>query len=108
MSEEWRRLANRTQNGWRAVGGRLTVRDRDLVFEPNAFDALLGGRRWQSPLSGITALRRHPGEVALGNLFSGGLVDRLELTLADGSVERFVTKDIDQAIGELTALRDAP
>jgi hypothetical protein len=36
-------LANREQNGRRAVGGRLCITTRRLVFTPNRVDAALAG-----------------------------------------------------------------
>jgi len=35
-------LANRTQNNWRAVGGKLFLTTTRLIFKPNQLDDKLG------------------------------------------------------------------
>lgn len=48
--------------GWRAVGGRIAITDRAVVFEPNWIDYAAGARGWRIPLEGIlstTILPRH-------------------------------------------------
>ena len=38
-------LANNFAGGWRAIGGRVTVTNRRLLFTPNRVDGMTGGRR---------------------------------------------------------------
>jgi hypothetical protein len=47
--------ANR-QVGWRALGGRLFVTNRRLVFEPNVVDRNSGGKRWECRLETVRAV----------------------------------------------------
>jgi hypothetical protein len=96
----WQRLANRTQ-GNRAVGGRLYLTATRLLFEPNRVDARTGGHQWTAPLADIIAVGTEPRD---GNPMSGGLRERLRLTLADGSAELFVISHLGEVI---RVLRDA-
>jgi hypothetical protein len=47
--------ANRSQ-GWRAVGGRLVLTDRRLVFVPHAVERATGGKVWEQPLTSMTTV----------------------------------------------------
>lgn len=49
------RAANR-QVGGRALGGRLFVTSRRLVFEPNVVDRHTGGTRWECRLRSIRSV----------------------------------------------------
>src|SRR5258708_1196187 len=82
----WRKFANRTQ-GNRAVGGRLHLTDRQLIYEPNRFDAVTKGRPWSATLASIQAVST---EGRNGSLFSGGMRTRLRIELETGSTEYFV------------------
>ena len=76
----WEGRANHLQ-GRRAVGGWLTVTTRTVLFEPNAVDRLVGGRR----------LRLGRADIASVTLVDG-IVVNLEISLAHSS-ERFKVSD---------------
>lgn len=99
----WSILANHSQ-GARAVGGRLSVVDGRLKFQPNAFDALTGGKAVDLPFAGLD-FGRSEAAWSLGNLFSGGLRARLAVRLPDGSEELFVVNGLDRVISDLQAMR---
>ena len=84
--ERW--SANRTQ-GWRAVGGRLFVTTTHLRFRPNVVDRNTAGRSWDAPRSAVAGTGLADRDPVRGFL-AGGLRRRLEITLSDGTVERFV------------------
>lgn len=92
-------LANRSQ-GLRAVGGTLDLVDGQLQFRPNVFDGAFGGESVDIDLSQITGLGIEPGRLSLMELFSGGLLARLRVELADGSTQLFVVKSPEQ-VGQL-------
>ncbi|MFF0544723.1 hypothetical protein ACWEVD_12350 [Nocardia thailandica] len=94
----WRQLANRTQ-GKRAVGGRLYLTSRRLLFTPNRLDAATGGRRWEVPLEQVRGLGRENPD---GGLFSGGLRTRLRVD-TDTGAELFVVGEVDEVIAVLQA-----
>lgn len=91
----WRRAANRTQSGRRAVGGRLFMTRGRLLFEPSRFDAAFRGQAWECWLTNISGVSN---EAAGGDLLSGGLRKRLRLDLADGSAELFVVNHVHEAM----------
>src|SRR5437763_16516063 len=74
----WSQLANRTQSSARAVGGKLFLTDRRLVFCPHWVDAAMRGRMWGVLLASVAAVGMAPkGVVRVG----GGLSDRLRIDL---------------------------
>lgn len=93
--------ANRTQNGRRAVGGKLFVTSNRLAFRPHDFDAALCGRSATVPLSDVASVGVEPAtrDVAtalrnpLATLFGGALTDRLRIETTDGREELFVVGD---------------
>jgi hypothetical protein len=91
----WKKAANREQNGWRAVGGRLFLTDSRLLFRPHRFDARLKGEDWAANLADIASVGT---EEADGHPFSGGLRRRLCIDLADGTTERFVINQLETAV----------
>lgn len=93
----WEKAANRFQNRLRAVGGRLYLTDRRLVFGRHQFDARLGGKEWAAPLSQITDVE------ARGR----GPLRKVHVTLRDGTVERFVVRPSDEVAGLLRAAAEA-
>lgn len=95
----WQRSANRTR-GSRAIGGRLFLTSRRLVFMPNRVDALFTARPWAAPLG---AVRDVGVESRDGNPFSGGLRKRLRLDFDHGP-ELFVIRNLDDVV---TMMREA-
>jgi hypothetical protein len=90
----WKKFANRTQ-GNPAVGGRLYLTDRRLIFEPNRIDAATKGRPWSASLDSIEGVGTDSPN---GNLFSGGVRTRLRLDLDDGRSEYFVVNGVQDVI----------
>lgn len=86
----WSCLANRTQNRWRAVGGKLFVTNQRLVFLPHFFDAALKGDKWVADRSDVTSVGTVP---PAGGAFSGGLRERVAVQVKDGSTSLFVVND---------------
>ncbi len=92
--------ANRAQ-GKRAVGGGLHVTTQRLLFCPNLIDARMGGKSWECRLPEIASVGLQPRRLALTELFSGGLSNRLRIDLRNGSHELFVIGAIEKRIAEL-------
>lgn len=90
-------LANRTQSTNRAVGGKLFVTNRRLLFAPHLFDAVLGGETRAILLSEIAAVSK---QEAAGDTFGGGLRSRLRIDLKSGA-EFFIVNKLDQLIEKL-------
>ena len=94
-------LANHSLSAWRAVGGKLIATDQRLLFRPNVFDQLLGGRIWSVPIGSIVLVgRKRP----TGGLFNGGLRTRLRIDTDDGRTHLFVVVGLRRVIQELTQL----
>ncbi len=94
-------LANHSV-GWRAVGGKLVVTDRRLVFRPNRVDRGLGGKVWTAPLGAILEVGRKPPTFGL---FNGGLRSRLRIVTSDGAEHLFVVDGLAAQIARIQALR---
>jgi len=98
---------NRTQNRRRAVGGRLWVTDRRLVFRPHDFDDSLAGRSLAVSLDEIATVGTEPSSLhprrflrrPLDALFGGGLRTRLRVETVDGETDLLVVSD-PEATGE--------
>jgi len=76
----WSQAANRLKDSGRAVGGKLFLTDRRLIFCPHWVDAATGGRPWQVPLERLAAI----GTIPQGSP-GGWIRDRLAIDLADAS-----------------------
>jgi hypothetical protein len=74
---EWSARANMVQQRVRAVGGRLYLTDRRLVFGRNRAESHLGGKEWSADL----------GELASAS--SGGRRS-IRVEHKDGRVEKFI------------------
>jgi hypothetical protein len=94
---EWSKLANRSQSRNRAVGGKLYLTDRRLLFCPHWVDAVFGGRAWSCERSRVQAIGKEPKSGGLG----GGMRDRLRVEVAGDDVELFVVKDLDAIVERL-------
>ena len=101
----WPMLANRTQ-GLRAVGGSLDLDAGRLVFQPNAFDKALGGEPAEVDLAQVVGVGVQPGRLHPLELFSGGLVARLRVLRADGSMELFGVNHLEDVVELLRAAVD--
>ena len=101
----WSQLANRVQSSHRAVGGKLFLTDRRLVFCPHWVDAATGGKTWSLPLANIARVGITPKG---GDRFAGGLRDRLRVELVDGGQQLFVIKRLDEVVERLEAATERP
>lgn len=88
--EVWSRLANRTQGRWRAVGGKLFLTNKRVIFLPYFFDAMLSGDQWLVERSNVAKVDTVQPD---GGMFSGGLRERVRVSLKDGSESLFVVTD---------------
>ncbi|MBL0386047.1 hypothetical protein JJB07_05215 [Tumebacillus sp. ITR2] len=90
----WSCLANRTQNAFRSVGGKLYLTSHKLSFVAHQFDSNFLGQNWSVEIHEIKS-------VDLQDLFGGGLRKRLRVELSDGTVELFVVNQLDKVIALL-------
>jgi hypothetical protein len=88
----WSQGANRIQKSGRAVGGKLFLTDRRLVFCPHWVDGVMGGKTWKTPLAAIAAAGAAP---------KGGRRDRLRIELDDGEEELFVVNHLAEVVSRL-------
>jgi len=77
----------------RAVGGRLYLTDRRLIFGRSRLEARLGGKEWSAPLAELASATPHTRPMTV------------HIETVDGRVERFImgsnqesAEVIDQAI----------
>lgn len=100
----WTRLANHSL-GARAVGGKLYLTDRRLLFRPHILERhFYSGKEWSAPrseLSGFEVKRRGGA-----NPFNGSLRSRLRATLREGEPQLFVVwrperdaRQLNEALG---------
>jgi len=99
----WSQAANRLKDSGRAVGGKLFLTDRRLIFCPHWVDAATGGRAWQVPLERVAAI----GTIPKGSP-GGGMRDRLAIGLAGGGRERFVVNRLEEVFERLNTARGLP
>jgi hypothetical protein len=74
----WEARANRFQQRIRAIGGRIYLTDRRLVFAPNKFEEKIVGRAWSARL------------VELDRAFVRGPMKTVRIVANDGETQRFV------------------
>lgn len=74
----WEARANRFQWKIRAIGGRIYLTDRRLVFAPHKFDARLRGHPWSARL------------VDLDRAYVGGPMKTVRVVASNGEEQRFV------------------
>jgi hypothetical protein len=101
----WSQLANRVQSSHPAVGGKLFLTDRRLVFCPHWVDAATGGKTWSWPLVNISGVGITPKG---GDRFAGGLRDRLRIESFDSGQQLFVIKHLDEVVARLETAAEKP
>lgn len=74
----WEARANRFQQRFRSIGGRIYLTDRRLVFAPNKFEKKIAGRAWSARL------------VDLDRAFVQGPMKTVRVVAKDGETQRFV------------------
>jgi hypothetical protein len=93
----WKKSANQTQ-GHRPIGGCLYLTNERLLFQPSRVNAVSHGERWSISLQMIQRIEKQMPD---GNRFSGGLRTRLRIDLEDGTVQRFMVKDLESVVQTL-------
>jgi hypothetical protein len=74
----WEARANRFQQRFRAIGGRVYLTDRRLVFAPTKFEEKIVGRAWSARL------------LDLDRAFVQGPMKTVRVVASDGETQRFV------------------
>jgi hypothetical protein len=93
----WQSSAGRSVNRWITSGGRLTVTDRRVVFQPNRFDTATGKKPWECPLASVAGFEAVDRDLTA---LAGGTRKRLGIQTSEG-VELFVVNDLDDKVLEL-------
>lgn len=96
----WSQGANRIQPSGRAVGGKLFLTDRRLVFCPHWVDGATGGKTWDASRTDVAAV----GTAPRGGK-RGGLRDRLRIELTNGGEQLFVVNRLADVVSRLEAAR---
>jgi len=73
----WEARANRFQQKIRAIGGRIYLTDRRLVFAPTKFEEKIAGHAWSAQLTD------------LDRAFVRGLLKTVRIMAKDGEMHRF-------------------
>lgn len=94
--------ANFSQNPQRAVGGKLWLTNRRVLFAPHGFDRALAGESVEIPLARVAEVGKEP--VNLRHFFGGGIRARLRIATVDGAVYLFVVNGLHAVIAQI---RDA-
>lgn len=80
--------------------GTLQLTRTHVVFEPKGLAKRIDGIRFSVALKHIAAVGTVPGS---GSAFSGGKLDRLCITLSDGSQWEFVVTGLGEAVAAIGA-----
>jgi hypothetical protein len=95
----WSARANHSA-GWRAVGGRLHLTERRLLFRPNGIErTLLFGKEWEAPRAQLRAFGVEPKG---RGLFDGSLRERLRVETTTGPPQFFVVPKPSDVADRLT------
>ena len=78
--------ANHTQ-GRRAVGGKMFVTDRRILFIPNRLDGVMGGNCKQIPNGEVSEITKSKPVYSLLEIFSGAFRSRLCVVTKDHNQE---------------------
>lgn len=97
-------VANYSQSSFRAVGGKLIVTNRRVVFTPHHLDAATAGRTVSIPLVEIAAVGVQERG---GNVLSGSLRKRLRIETHSGSTKLFVVNGRRHVIAVIDEARRA-
>jgi hypothetical protein len=92
--------ANRFQ-GSRAVGGKLFLTQRRLLFTPHRIDTLLRGQPWEARLDEPATAGIEPRASGKKAGFGGGLRKRLRIRSAGGAEELFVVNKLDEVLARI-------
>ena len=100
----WSRAANRMQ-GSRAVGGKLFLTERRILFSPNRIDGLTGGSPWAIDLPDVSEVGIEPMGSGKAAKLGGGLRNRLRVRGGATGESLFVINRLEEEV--LPTLRAA-
>lgn len=103
-AEPLRRWRARRPVGRGLAGGELQLTETHVVFEPKGLAARVDGVRFSMALRYISAVGVVPGS---GGRFARK-IDRLCLTMSDGSPWEFVVDDLPEAVEAINARLKPP
>ena len=86
----WEARANHFQAKIRAVGGRLYLTDRRLIFTPTKFEKRIRGQLWSMRLADLESAKV-------------GSMRFIQLLTKDGSRQRFVVYEKEAVVEKLNA-----
>lgn len=100
----WSGLSNHTV-GPRAVGGKLYLTDRRLLFRPHILERrFFGGEEWSAEQADLAGFDVQGADA--GGVFAGSLRKRLRVALANGETALFVVwrpvhaaRELSEALG---------
>jgi hypothetical protein len=97
---QWQTSAGRSLNRWITSGGRLTVTNKRVLFQPNRFDRATGKSPWECPLASVTSFEAVDRDLTVP---AGGTRRRLGIKTTNG-VEIFVVNRLKDKLLELREL----
>ena len=107
-SVRWSVFANREQSANRQVGGRLFVTTTRLLFEPNRFDSLTGGRPWRLRFDDIAQVEVLPARLTVPFLGRAAANRRrLKVVGIDETIDCFVVNHVAAVVERLAELTSA-
>lgn len=96
----WQSSAGRSINRWITSGGRLTVTNRRVLFQPNRFDVATGKTAWECPLESVEGFEAVDRDLTVP---AGGTRKRLGIQTPAG-FEVFVVNGLEDKLPELREL----
>lgn len=97
---QWQASAGRSLNRWITSGGRLTVTNKRVLFQPNRFDTATGKTPWECPLASVLGFEAVDRDLSVP---AGGTRRRLGIETANG-VEIFVVSGLEDKLLDLREL----
>jgi hypothetical protein len=97
---QWQASAGRSLNRWTTSGGRLTVTNKRVLFQPNRFDTATGKTPWECPLTSVSGFEAVGRDLTVP---AGGTRLRLGIQTSTG-VEIFVVNGLEDKLLELRKL----
>ena len=95
-------LANHSL-GKPAVGGKLFVTNKRIVFIPNRLDSVTGGKRLEIAASEVTNIGEITKDLAATEAFSGAWRNRLMIEGSSGVFGYFVVNQLPKVIADLNS-----
>jgi hypothetical protein len=98
-----RKFANHFQATGRAVGGRLIVTDKRVIFQPHRLDSASGGQWWEVRLADVSSIGETPPGLGPNNLRTS-----LWLDVKSSDNEYFLVNGLHDVIRRLTEATGRP